>query len=232
METENWYLRHKSRIMWQTRFILRHSKKHLVAAYGKAEGEAILKETLQRFEALLPDIPYIGGAENKDTQSLCMAAAWLAMYRSLQARGASVEETARILYLGTESFVSSIPMRWLMRWQGRRLFSQRRIEKRRRAAEMSQQRRYPDDWVFEIVDGDGQEFDFGVDYTECGIVKYFAREGASELVPYGCWIDYPMSAAMGVRLDRTETIAQGGQRCDFRFSRRQPVEVEPEFLHA
>jgi hypothetical protein len=232
METENWYLTHRSRVMWQTRFILRHSKKHLEAAYGKAEGEAILMESLQRFEALLPDIPYIGGAENKDTQSLCMAAAWLAMYRSLRARGASVEETARILYLGTESLVSSIPMRWLMRWQGRRLFSQRRIQKRRRAAALSQQRRYPDDWVFEIVDGDGQEFDFGVDYTECGIVKYFAREGAPELAPYGCWIDDPMSAAMGVRLDRTETIAQGGQRCDFRFSRREPVEVEPEFLRA
>jgi hypothetical protein len=40
-----------------------------------------------------------------------------------------------------------------------------------------------------------------------------------------------MTAAMYVRLDRTETIAHGGQRCDFRFSRGKPVEVEPEFLH-
>lgn len=232
METENWYLEHKSRIMWETRFILRNARKHLVAAYGKVEGEAIQKESLQRFEALLPDIPYIGGDENRETRSLCLAAAWLAMYRSLKARGASVEEAARILYLSTVSFVDSVPMRWLMRWQGRRLFSRRRLESRRRAAALSQQRRYPDDWVFEIVDGDGQEFDFGVDYTECGIVKYFAREGAAELAPYGCWIDYPMFAAMGVRLDRTETLAQGGRRCDFRMSRREPVEVEPEFLHA
>jgi hypothetical protein len=37
---------------------------------------------------------------------------------------------------------------------------------------------------------------------------------------------------MGLRFDRTETIAQGGQRCDFRVSRGQPVDVEPEFLHA
>jgi hypothetical protein len=35
---------------------------------------------------------------------------------------------------------------------------------------------------------------------------------------------------MGVKLIRTETIAQGGQRCDFRFSRGRPVQVEPEFL--
>ena len=32
METENWYLKHKSRIMWEMRFILRHFKKHLATA--------------------------------------------------------------------------------------------------------------------------------------------------------------------------------------------------------
>ena len=106
------------------------------------------------------------------------------------------------------------------------------MDKRRHVAALSQQRRYPADWVFEVVDGDGQGFEFGVDYSECGVVKYLAREGAPELAPYLCWIDYPMTAAMGVRVDRTETLAQGGQRCDFRFSRREPVEVEPEFLHA
>jgi hypothetical protein len=97
---------------------------------------------------------------------------------------------------------------------------------------MRQQRRYTDDWVSEVVEGDGQDFDFGIDHTECGVVKYLQREGAPELAPYLCWVDYPMSAAMHVRLDRSETIAQGGQRCDFRFSRGKPVEIEPEFLHA
>ena len=232
METENWYLEHESRLMWETRFTFRHHKRHLAAAYGKAVGDAIVRESLQRFEALLPDIPDIGGAENKDTQSLCMAAAWLAMYRSLQARGASVEEAARILYSRDSELRRQHPDALAPAMAGSTTLRSEAHRQRRRAAALSQQRRYPDDWVFEIVDGDGQEFDFGVDYTECGIVKYLAREGAPELAPYGCWIDYPMSAAMHVRLDRTETIAQGGHRCDFRFSRREPVEVEPEFLHA
>jgi len=70
----------------------------------------------------------------------------------------------------------------------------------------------------------------GLDHTECGIVKYLTREGAPELARYLCWVDYPVFAAMRVKLIRTETIAQGCQRCDFRFSRGQPVQVEPEFL--
>ena len=231
MEAESWYLENKPKIMRQVRFALRHYRRQFVAAYGKAEGEAIAGETLQRFEALLADLPYIGGDENSNTRSLYMTAAWLAMYRSLQARGASVEEAARLIYLGAASFSNSFPMPWLMRLQGRRLFSRTFQDQRRHAAAISQQRRYPDDWVFEVVEGNGRGFAFVVDYTQCGIVKYLAREGAPELAPYLCWIDYPQFAAMHLRLDRTETIAQGGQRCDFRLSRGTPARVEPEFLH-
>jgi hypothetical protein len=75
METENWYLEHKSGIMRQVRFALPHYRKHFVGAYGKPEGEAIARETLQRFEVLLPDLPYIGGDENRYTRNLYLAAA-------------------------------------------------------------------------------------------------------------------------------------------------------------
>ena len=231
MEAENWYLENKPKIMRQVRSFLRPFRKPLAAAYGKEDGEAIVKDAIQRFEALLPDIPYIGGGENPSTRNLYLTAAMLAVYRSLQARGASVEEAARLIYLGSASFFGSFPARVLMRSQGRRLLSRKFRDKRRHVAAISQQRRFPDDWVFEVVEGNGQGFAFGVDYTECGLVKYLAREGAPELAPYLCWIDYPQFAAMHLRLDRTETLAQGGQKCDFRVSRGQPVKVEPEFLH-
>jgi hypothetical protein len=231
MAPQSWYLVNKRKILRQVRFAFRHYDKLLAEAYGKAEGQAIARETLQRFGDMLPDLPYIGGAENPNTRALYMSAAWLAMYRSLQARGASVEEAARLIYLGAASLFDSFPTRWLMRWQGRSLLGRKHIEQSRRRAAISQERRYPDDWVFEVVEGDGHAFVTGTDYTECGVVKYLAREGAPELAPYLCWIDYPMLAAAHLRLDRTETIAQGGRRCDFRMSRGEPVHVEPSFLH-
>ena len=232
MDPSNWYLKHKSGIMRQVRFFLPHYRKQLAEAYGREEGEAIVKDALQRFEILLPDLPDIGGDGNPHTKNMYGTAAMLAMYRALQARGASVEEAARLIYLGTADFYNSFPTRWLMRWQGRRFFGRTRTEQRRHAAASSQHRRYPDDWVFEVVEGDGYDFEYGEDFTECGAVKYLDREGAPEFAPYLCWLDYPESAAMRVRLVRTETIAQGGRRCDCRFSRGQPVQVEPEFLHA
>lgn len=231
MEADNWYLQNKPRIMRQVKVAIPHFRKLFVKAYGKDAGEAIAKETMRRFEALLPDIPYIGGDENQLTMNLYMTAAMLAMYQSLRARGESVEGAARLIYLGTSSFYSGFPSRLLLRWQGRKQFSRKRIDQRKHDAVVSQQRRYPDDWVFNIVEGDGQTFQWGMDYTECGIVKYLSRQGAPELAPYLCWLDYPVFAAMRVKLIRTETIAQGCQKCDFRFSRGQPVQVKPEFLN-
>jgi hypothetical protein len=230
MTTDNWYLKNKTRIMREIRFAIPYYKKFIAQAYGRDMAKAVVAETIQGFEALLPDIPYIGGDENILTENLYLSAAMLAMYQSLKARGKSVEETARLIYLGTSKFYSSFPFSLLLRWQGRGLFSQKRIDRRKRDAAVSQQRRYPNDWVFEIIEGDEESFPFGVDYTECGIVKYLSQQGAPELAPYLCWLDYPMCRAMRVKLVRTETIAQGCERCNFRFSRGQAVEVTPDFL--
>ena len=42
-----------------------------------------------------------------------------------------------------------------------------------------------------------REFAFGVDYVECGICKLYQRKGASELVPWICWLDYPLRMHSG-----------------------------------
>jgi hypothetical protein len=230
MTTENWYLKNKSRILREIKSAIPHCKKFIVQAYGKDMADDVVKETIQRFEVLLPEIPYIGGNENILTENLYLSAAMLAMYQSLQARGKTVEETARLIYQGTASLYRGFPFKWLLGWQGRQLFSRKWIDQRWRASAVSKKKLYPDDWVFEIVQGDGQTFEFGVDYTECGIVKYLTREGAPELAPFLCWLDYPMCRAMKVKLVRTETIAQGCERCNFRFSRGPAIEVVPGFM--
>ncbi|MBN2077575.1 MAG: L-2-amino-thiazoline-4-carboxylic acid hydrolase, partial [Spirochaetes bacterium] len=99
-------------------------------------------------------------------------------------------------------------------------FWQRRMSKR---AARSQERRYPDDWVFEFVPGDSSTFTFGINHLECGICKYYKRMGAEKYIPYLCLLDYPLFAMLGVCLERTETLGNGAMRCDFRFSRRKPV---------
>ena len=73
--------------------------------------------------------------------------------------------------------------------------------------------------MFERVAGDKESFDFGIDMAECGIVKFFHDQGADELVPYLCELDYVMAEAVGIGLRRTRTLAWGCDRCDFRLTK-------------
>jgi hypothetical protein len=97
----------------------------------------------------------------------------------------------------------------------------------------SQQRRYPGDFVLNYVEGDGREFDYGVDYIECANCKFLRAENAFELAPYACATDKPISELMGWGLTRTMTIAEGFSKCDFRFKKGgETCVVIPQLLQA
>ena len=87
-----------------------------------------------------------------------------------------------------------------------------------RRAEENQKLRFGD---FEVryVMGDGKEFDWGVDYLGCGNYKFVKDHGGEEFTPYVCMSDIALSDAMGWGLIRTETLADGCKRCDFRFKK-------------
>jgi hypothetical protein len=228
---DNYYLIHEKRIMREIKMAIPHFRRFGVDAYGTQLAGSVVDDTLKRFAALLPQIPYIGGDANRLTENLYLSAAMLAFYQALKVHGKPVEEISRIIYLGTVSFYSSFPIKAMLWWEGRNIFSHRRLEKLQQKAVVSQARQYPGNWVYNYVPGNGKSFLFGVDYIDCGIVKYLNDQGAAELAPYLCWLDYPMCASMQVGLVRTITLAQGGNKCDFRFCRWQAgTEIVPDFM--
>jgi hypothetical protein len=229
--SSNYYLDHEKRIMREIKLAIPHYRRFVVEAYGTELADVVIKKTLERFAALLPQIPIIGGDENRLTENLYLSAAMLAFYQALKVHGKSVEDVARLIYQGTASMYASFPFNAMLWWEGRKTFSRKRLDKLRREAAASQERQYPGDWVYNFVPGNGKTFLFGVDYTECGIVKYLTREGAPELAPYLCWLDYPMCAAMRMGLIRTKTLALGDEKCNFRFCRdRQLSIITPDFM--
>ncbi|MES0344763.1 MAG: L-2-amino-thiazoline-4-carboxylic acid hydrolase, partial [Anaerolineales bacterium] len=86
-------------------------------------------------------------------------------------------------------------------------------------AEGSRLRKYPGNFVLNYVEGDGQDFDYGVDYLECASCKFLEAEGAFELAPYVCAVDKTASEQLGWGLSRTMTLAEGSHKCDFRFKK-------------
>jgi ABC-type multidrug transport system ATPase subunit len=162
------------------------------------------------------------------TSNLSQSAAALAFYRAMLAHGQTVEQTGEILYRAVESR-AAMPLVGLGGRFAMSDMAQRELEQ---GARISHQRQYPGDWVFDFVQGDGETFDYGIDYLECGICKYMQAQQASELTPYLCLLDFPMSRAMNTGLVRTTTLAHGAQRCDFRYKTGRPSRREwtPDFL--
>jgi hypothetical protein len=69
----------------------------------------------------------------------------------------------------------------------------------------------------ESQEGDGQEFDYGLDFTECGICEFYRAQRADELTPYLCLMDGVVSEVFCYGLVRYKTLAEGADVCDFRY---------------
>ena len=184
---------------------------------GQEQAERFMRESRQEYEALIPRIPFIGNS------FLVLSfykpvTRYLAVYRALQKQGRTVEEAGHLIYrMGTEEALAIPPA-------GRRLMEAlwfsgwfRKLAKERTFK--SQQRTYPGNFVATYVEGDGREFDYGIDYTECANCKFLRAENAFELAPYACATDKPISELLGWGLTRPKTIAEGYPICSFRFKK-------------
>lgn len=172
---------------------------------------ALLREARQETGRLVPQIPYIGGDQNPMTHHLVRATTMLALYRAMQARGMTARETGRVIYDAVVEAVRPLP------FHPAGPPPPEFLRKLQEEAGKSQARRDPGDWVWEFVEGDGRTFDYGYDFTACGAKKYYEAQGATELLPYFCFLDFVTTRASGRVLTRTTTLAEGGDRCDFRL---------------
>ncbi|MGZ7050168.1 MAG: L-2-amino-thiazoline-4-carboxylic acid hydrolase, partial [Methanobacterium sp.] len=91
-------------------------------------------------------------------------------------------------------------------------------------ADRSAERRFLEDWVYSFCEGNG-DFDYGLDFTECGIQKFFHKYNADEFTPYLCAMDILMSDISNAGLHRTETLAEGGNKCNFRYKKGRETKV-------
>lgn len=213
----NNYLTRKKQLMRTFDKLLARVEPAVIAWLGEEQANRFMQEARQEYEELIPRIPFIGN--NALLLSFFFPTSrYLAVYRALQRQGRKVEEAGRLVYLMGAEEARAIPYlarRLLEYLWFSRLF--RQLLKRR--ATKSQRRRYPGDFVMNYVEGDGREFDYGVDYIECANCKFLQAENALELAPYECATDRPISELAGWGLTRTMTIAEGFPRCDFRFKK-------------
>jgi hypothetical protein len=224
-EFDDYYVARRSELLRDFDRNKKHAGRILASHYGDL-ADTIWKEARREYEALIPKIPYIGGRKNPTQTSLIRSTWALALFRALKNHGKAAEEAGNICYEMTEAPLYSYPglLRNLVgRWYFRRFRSS--MEK---AAAERQKRLYPEDSLSTFIQGDGKEFDFGMDTTECAICKFFHAQGADELTPYMCLTEFAVSKALSMGLVRTTTLAEGGEKCDPRYKRgRETIQSRP-----
>lgn len=224
-----WVTNHKN-LMEDFDSIIQPAEGFIAEKLNAGEASMVAKEARANYESLLPQVPYIGGDDNQLTEVLYMSTAGLALYQALKAHGQPVDEAGRVMYRVMEKlFTFNDPM---MSAHLRNPTGKEEQDAYRVIEKWTAKSPYAGDWKMNFVEGDGVNFDFGVDYTECGVVKFYKSHGAFDLAKYMCLGDFPISRSTGTGLVRTTTLGSGGPKCDFRFKTGRPIQMEwtPDFL--
>jgi hypothetical protein len=197
---------------------VRVARAKLASRCGHEFTEAVAGEVRQEYERLIPELPFIAGARARPLNAfLRITAQELAVYRVMKRRGKSADEAWELCHEAIVARMEKYPA-WKAWILGKLMFS--RAMKRRvgRRAVTGEQLRFGDFAVRYLI-GDGESFDWGVDYVSCGNYEFMKQQGAEEFAPYVCLSDMALGEALGWGLTRTETLADGCDRCDFRFKK-------------
>ena len=196
----------------------------LARRYGETQAKRLAEKIKHELQSALAQLPYIGTPEeNKWADNMPSAALALAAYRALVPDYATLEEVGQLLYETLQLDLSGATALVMRATYNEGAI----IEKLKALAARSQRRQYPGDWVMTFVEGDGKDFSYGVDVTECAIQKYLRAQGAPELTRYLCLTDLVSSETMGRGLVRYKTLAEGCAVCDFRYKRGRPSYLCP-----
>lgn len=190
-----------------------------------------LRPELQRqFDDVLASLPYVGGDDGRMTQYFESNTGVIALGRVLLKRGVARDVVADLLQ---DTFLAKLSHmdRDARLALGRDFMSKQNRDQLRLLARRSRDRQNPGDFVYTYVeageDADGEAFDFGLDYHECGFCKLCARTGDADILPMICGMDDTSYGLRGVQLKRTQTLASGASHCNFRY-RLMPEAAEDD----
>lgn len=200
------------------------AKEWLVERYGRDFAATLQREARQEYEKLLPETPYIPGPRAGLLNSfLLITAQELAVYKAMKKHGKLPGEAWELCHQALRLRLAEYPQ-WKIRMMKRFMFSRlvRKIVARR--ARLGEKVRFGD-FEIEYLFGEGDDFDFGVNYLQCGNYNFVKKHGGEQFAPYVCMSDIALGDAMGWGVIRTQTLADGCPHCDFRFKQGAATQI-------
>ncbi len=189
---------------------------------------ALTPRFLDELDQVLVTLPYVGGAEGRMTPFFERNAGVIALGRVLREMGVPIDAISTLMRKTYLSKLAGLPEAERLAL-GREWLSKESQAYLRQTALKSGERENPGDFVYHFVEAgltpDGEPFEFGLNYSECGFCKLCKAGGDEDLLPSICAMDEEVYALRGIRLYRTTTLAGGDSQCNFRFG---PMTDAPE----
>jgi hypothetical protein len=222
-----YYVGQKEALMVQGRGFAEGTRALMIPQYGTEKAEAISAGMVEHFERIIPELPYIGGDSNKNlTETLIQCSISMAFCLAVRDKGKSFDDAGRISYMVVSRFMEGNPPP-----EDKRTVQQKRDDQKHMAEyTQSHAQEFPEGWLAEYVERVPEPFTHGTDYTECGNLKLCEKLGIAEFAPYICMMDKITYSARGQGMTRTQALALGSDRCDFRFSEDGIVRLEEPFI--
>ncbi|MFK5855340.1 MAG: L-2-amino-thiazoline-4-carboxylic acid hydrolase [Bacteroidota bacterium] len=218
----SYFILHKEEIMAAFGEINKGVKQYLPSICNQAKADLICKDAQLELDKLIPHLPDIGESNNELNEGMIMVAISISYYKVFVRQKLSVELLGKMLY-DLRAFQFSEMTEEEKNAITDETFSSKRLNEQRLWTKWSLKCIYPYNWAAQFVEGDGKEFDYGTDYVECGVVKVCHKFGADKVIPFICLMDLLESNVLGLGLQRTKTLADGDNICDFRFKRGRPT---------
>jgi hypothetical protein len=198
-------------------------KQYLKAVYKDDKfADSVTKNALIQYKALVVELPDVGGVKNPNSKFLNIAVWYLAYYRAMKPFGKTAEDVGRMIYQLNKIEWKHYPEQ-KAEFACNAFFSEKGKKDLKKWAEWTQKKEYPANWIAEYIPGDEEKFDFGYNYTHCGVCMYLFAYNARELAPFVCTNDFLKSEKLNTGLERTKTLAMGDDICNFRFKKGRKI---------
>lgn len=216
---DDFYVRKKLKFMKSFEERLALVNKELGKKIDNKKSEELISQIRAEFEKILPDIPYIGGQKNPLTLILVKCMSDLAVFRTLEKIGFSFREIGEFHYnyVIKAHNVRKEALEKAGKDPSQYPFDPVYMDYQKKLTEETQKKLYPDDWVMDFVEGDGESFEWGWDITECGVQKAYKKLGDEKYLPFICLGDHYEAEGLGFGFTRTQAIGFGAPLCTHRF---------------
>jgi len=210
-------------------FTFRPIKAKLESDYGEQYTEQIVIKSRNNFEEIIPQLPFVGGMKNYYAPIIVVNGLIIAMFMAMKESGKTAADVIRIWAEAADDLFAKIPEP-LAHLGGKVLLSKPVIKSFGKQTIMSQERRYPEDWVYELLEGDGEKYDVGFEFAECAVIKFYQAMDTMELAPYCNFADVTYSHYLGIGLDASETLGMGCDHCRMLFKKGGDTVISPNLV--